>query len=106
MDYNIDPVVRELFENGAKELIAGGHHREAVVWLFLFRLPCRTVIETDASPGDRLGFAEQFDDFVRWLRLDSIERLRDRRLLAETVLGEVMDAVKWIVDETRGDSRV
>jgi len=87
--------VRPYLVEGAQEMIAAGHHREAMLWLAVFFYIANTAIQRDGSAEVQQRFQAQFDRLLHELGLDTPQVWQARLQYAR----RVADAVFIVADD-------
>jgi len=90
---DISAIARPIAIDGSRELIARGHHREALFWMVATACRCQTILAADA-PGEVARCAPAYRELLGDLGVSSFADLRRRKAEVEGLLPEV-----WAVAE-------
>lgn len=96
-DY-INPIARPIVINGARELINGGFHREAMIWISSMRTICQQTILQDAPANEQKKYAEQYEKLLAELGFRSDVDFQMRAEDGKQLLEDVMQVAAQIVD--------
>ena len=94
----IDIAARPVVIAGSWELVEGGFHREAMLWIMIMRAVCQSTIEADASGKERTLHRQRYKEFLAELGLASVEDSRKRAQYGERLLEEIMHVAEGIIE--------
>jgi hypothetical protein len=101
-DWDLMPGARGHMVDGVRDIFDRGYHREAVGWMTYVSWLSRAALKTDAPEEYETRWRPGFDRFFEVLGIGSIEPLRRKAVLAEELLGKVMDVAEFIMDGRAG----
>jgi hypothetical protein len=94
----IEPVSRPLVIDGSWEMIKGGFHREAMIWILGMRSECQETISQDGSDEEKKKYTEQYEKLLAELGLGSEDDFQKRAKDGKRLLDEVMRVSLEIVE--------
>lgn len=102
MDFELSRDAREFAIGGVRELVEGGHHREAMFRLAFLRSLAQNALEHDAGPDVRAGFREGYLELLSALGLDTDARRAARLAEIRALLPRLRGACEEVAAGTYG----
>jgi len=97
MASNISEFARPMAIGGARELIDGGHHREAVPWITFIHTMCHIVLQNDARTDIQERFAPKYDQLLRALGVSTYDALAARRVQIDAIIPDLWHVAEEII---------
>ncbi|MGQ0602269.1 MAG: hypothetical protein ACT4QE_11335 [Anaerolineales bacterium] len=87
--FKLRPHVRPYIIDGAREMIDGGHHREAMFWIGGFLVIANGAIQADAPPADRAYFQAKVDELLADIGLQSLKAVAAQAQQVNTIAEKI-----------------
>jgi hypothetical protein len=94
---NISDFARPIAIGGAQELIAEGHHREAVPWIAFIHTLCQTILQHDAPEAVRDRFTSDYVRLLDALGIPSYDALVARHDDLLRLIPNLWDATEHVM---------
>ena len=94
---NISDFARPIAIGGGQELIAEGHHREAVFWICFIHTLCQTVLQNDAPHDMQARLTPDYERLLAAIGITNYEDLAERHEQLRQLIPELWDVTEEII---------